>query len=183
MIIVNRVRILLRCVPKIRRTFFPGSLLTFRHPYAGCPHPAAGSTAACRENCGRFNSPHGNGLRQCHRGSVCYHAEPSAHSFSYPCTRERRRDGGIPPYDFTKWFVPSKRGLHATSAIPSFKHPTTIMSYAGRGIMMKSSNTSKTIPPNGLTTNSTLRTGRNTHEPLFYQNPRFAGAVHPRRTA
>ncbi len=30
MIIVNRVRILLRCVPKIRRTFFPGSLLTFR---------------------------------------------------------------------------------------------------------------------------------------------------------
>ena len=27
------------------------------------------------------------------------------------------------------------------------------------------------------------RTGRNTHEPLFYQNPRFAGAVHPRRTA
>lgn len=27
--------------------------------------------------------------------------------------------------------------------------------------------------------NSTLRTGRNTHEPLFYQNPRFAGAVHP----
>lgn len=66
---------------------------------AGCPHPAAGSTAACRENCGRFNSPHGNGLRQCHRGCVCYHAEPFAHSFSYPCTRERRRDGGIPPYD------------------------------------------------------------------------------------
>ena len=75
---------------------------------------------------------------------------------------------GHPALRFTKWFVPSKRGLHATSAIPSFKHPTTIMSYAGRGIMMKSSNTSKTIPPNGPTINSTLRTGRNTHEPLFY---------------